>query len=264
MRINHNEGGPLAVGFDDLFPQEGYRSTRAHPPQHDAFRETGDGRGVRGRAIAIGQGLGHGRWAGADFILSGTIGAAEKIQKTLAQTPVRTMKRAKGDGNTFGAVLLLQGLEPYGNIVQGFVPADLLPGSLAPLPSALERPVDASLLVMQLGGPAALDTDKALTDRMCRIAADLGNAPVRHMGEHATLLGAATTYDGPDGCRLLGGKSHGERLSCKEYGIALVHLRPGVNEKVFQVGETTPENMSCQHGGKGRREKNDSEKGRAR
>ena len=84
-------------------------------------------------AVAIGQGLGHGRWAGADFILAGTIGAAEEVQKTFAQTPVRAMKRAEGDGHTLRAVPVLQGLEPCGNIVQGFVPGNLLPGSLAPL-----------------------------------------------------------------------------------------------------------------------------------
>ena len=199
----------MAVGFDDLFPQQGHRSTRSHPPQHNTFCQAGHGRSVRGRAITIGQGLGHGRWAGADFILSGAIGAAEEVQKALAKAPVRAVKRAKGDGHTLRAVPVLQGLEPCGNIVQGFVPADLPPGSLAPLPGAFEWPVDAPLLIVQFGSPAALNTDKPLTDRMLCITADMSNAPVRHMGEHATLLRTATTYDRPDGCLLLGGKSHG-------------------------------------------------------
>ena len=164
---------------------------------------------MRGRAITIGQGLGHGRWAGADFILAGAVGAAEEVQKTLAQTPVRTVKRAEGDGHTLRAVPVLQSLEPCSNIVQGFVPADLLPGSLSPLPHAFEWPVDAPLLIVQFGSPAALNTDKPLTDRMLCVAADVGDASLLHMGEHATLLRTATTYDRPDGCLLLGGKSHG-------------------------------------------------------
>ena len=118
------------------------------------------------------------------------------------------MKRAEGDGHTLRAVPVLQGLESCGNIVQGFVPGNLLPGSLAPLPRALEWPVDAPLLIaqeiallpvspapdvdaavraVQFGSSAALNTDKPLTDRMLCVAADVGDASLLYMGEHATL-----------------------------------------------------------------------------
>ena len=188
LGINDDELRSLAMGGDNLAPQQRHRRARAHAPDDHAARNTRDRSGEKRGAEAVGQRFAEDVRPVTDLILTDGIGAAQEIHEALAESPVRSVHGAEAVCHGLWPVIIDQDPKLLGNLIEGFVPTDLAPLSGTAGTDALEWCVNPIRRVVQLGCERALGADESATDGMLLIPRDLGDATSVHVDQHTALL----------------------------------------------------------------------------
>ena len=112
------------------------------------------------------------------------------VEKAVADLFIGAVECAGGIGDGLWPVTLDDDVQPFGDLVECLVPAQLCPTSLAAVTKPLAWPVQTTWMVEILDRCQAPLTDETLGDRVVGIAADSDGSTILYLDEYPTAYRA--------------------------------------------------------------------------